>query len=58
MISSGTDQAGMDLGVLVSVLAVFTSHCSKRVTGVPDLLNPTLEIYKEAWDSEIPEVCK
>lgn len=52
----GTDQAGMDLGVLVSVLAVFTAHCPKKVAGVPDLLDPTLEIYKEAWDSEVPEI--
>lgn len=47
-----SDHAGMDLGVLVTVLSVFTSSCPREIVGVPKLICPVLDIYKEAWDSE------
>ncbi|CAL1542615.1 unnamed protein product [Lymnaea stagnalis] len=45
-----SDHAGMEYGVLVSILCVFTTFCPRDVAGIPNLLNPTLSIYKNAWD--------
>ncbi|XP_012940846.1 HEAT repeat-containing protein 5B [Aplysia californica] len=50
----GEDQAGTDLAVLVSMLSVFTTHCPKAVAGIKDLLEPTLDVYRQAWDSDSP----
>ncbi|XP_059157278.1 HEAT repeat-containing protein 5B-like isoform X2 [Physella acuta] len=48
---AGSDYSGMDYSVLVSVLSVFVSCCPREVTGIPSLLNPMLDVYKQAWDT-------
>ena len=56
MFATGEDQAGMDLGVLVSMVSVFIARCPRHVTGIKDLLEPTLDVYKQAWDSQDTKV--
>ncbi|KAI8784582.1 HEAT repeat-containing protein 5B-like isoform X1 [Biomphalaria glabrata] len=48
----GTDNTGIDLGVLVSILCVFTTSCPKEITWIPNLLSSTINVYKKAWETE------
>ncbi|KAH9496165.1 HEAT repeat-containing protein 5B [Bulinus truncatus] len=49
---AGPEYTGMDLGVLVSVMCVFTSSCPRETTSIPNLLSSTIDIYKKAWETE------
>ncbi|XP_052827932.1 HEAT repeat-containing protein 5B [Octopus bimaculoides] len=48
----GDDKPGLDESTLILTLAVFAMSSPKEVTAVPNLMNPSLEIFKEAWDSK------
>ncbi|CAI9730243.1 repeat-containing 5B-like isoform X2 [Octopus vulgaris] len=48
----GEDKPGLDESTLILTLAVFAMSSPKEVTAVPNLMNPSLEIFKEAWDSK------
>ncbi|XP_067680006.1 HEAT repeat-containing protein 5B-like isoform X1 [Haliotis asinina] len=52
----GEDSAGLDESTLILALAVFTMACPREITSVPALLEPTLEIYKEALQSDNNEL--
>ena len=54
---TGETGPGMDLGVLVSALSVFTVNTPRSVAGIQALCEPTLDVYKMAWDSGMVKVC-
>lgn len=52
----GDEKPGLDESTLILTLAVFTMSSPKEVTAVPNLMNPCLDIFKEAWDSKNVEL--
>ena len=50
------DQAGIDHVTLLLTLSVFLVSCPPEVVNAKNLLEPCLEVFSSAWDSNNPTV--